>query len=238
MDMLGKTHILIVDDDTEICRLLARHLGDFGLTSHAVNNGAAMTQAMHAHQFDAVILDLMLPGENGFSLCRQLRHTSDIPIIMLTARGESADKVLGLELGADDYILKPFDPRELIARLHTILRRFRTTTTKSRATDFIEFDGWKLHRLSRHLLAPDAMVVPLSNAEFRLLLAFLERPRRVLTREQLMDAARGYGMSAFDRSIDLLVSRLRRKLRDTSKSPMLLKTVRGEGYILDVKDVQ
>lgn len=238
--MEAKTHVLIVDDDTDICQLLSRHLNDFGIGPHTVSNGAAMMKAMGEQSFDAVILDLMLPGEDGFSLCRQLRKTSDIPILMLTARGEPTDKVVGLELGADDYVVKPFDPRELIARVHTILRRAKAAPKagNSRSLDIIEFDNWKLNRISRHLVTPDAMIVPLSNAEFRLLTTFLERPRRVLTRDQLMDAARGHGMSAFDRSIDLLVSRLRKKLRDESKSPRLLKTVRGEGYILDVKDVQ
>jgi two-component system OmpR family response regulator len=163
-----------------------------------------------------------------------VRSVGDTPIIMLTARGESADRVVGLELGADDYVVKPFDPRELVARIHTILRRARGSSTPGEQ-DTVQFAGWRLSHLKREITTPAQLVVPLSNAEYRLLCAFLERPQRILSREQLMDAARGRTVEAFDRSIDLLVSRLRQKLGDDPKQPQLLKTVRGEGYLLDSK---
>ena len=236
------TRVLIVDDDAEICRLLCNYLLDFGFLPIGVENGVDMRAAMATHHFDLIVLDLMLPGEDGLTLCRHLRTTTDIPIVMLTARGESTDRVVGLELGADDYILKPFDPRELVARIHSILRRSRTgnKTEKNELAvgDQIGFEGWKLNRTLRQLTSPQHMVVPLSNAEFRLLWAFVERPRRVLSRDQLMDAARGHLINVFDRSIDLLISRLRQKMKDDPKQPRLLKTVRGEGYMFDVRVVR
>ncbi len=238
-----KTHtkVLIVDDDNDIRDLLCNYLHDFGLEATGVENAIAMRAAMATQEFDILILDLMLPGEDGLSVCRHLRATSDIPIIMLTARGESADRVLGLELGADDYIIKPFDTRELVARIHSVLRRSKAERPSPEASishdDRIVFEGWTLNRTLRQLTSPQQMLVPLSNAEFRLLWAFVERPRRVLSRDQLMDAARG-DLNAFDRSIDLLVSRLRQKMKEDPRSPRLLKTVRGEGYLFDAKIVR
>ncbi len=175
------------------------------------------------------------PGEDGLSLCRWLRSTSDIPILMLTARCEPTDRIIGLELGADDYMAKPFEPRELVARIQTVLRRVRDERSDQRST--IRFNTWRLNSVLRQLIAPDGLVVPLSNAEFRLLRVFIERPHRVLSREQLLDAARGRSIEAFDRSIDLLVSRLRQKLADDPKNPQLIKTVRGEGYLFDARDL-
>jgi two-component system OmpR family response regulator len=236
------TRVLIVDDDVEICELLSSYLTDFGMESQWVNDGNAMRSTMSGSHFDVIVLDLMLPGEDGLSLCRHLRTISDIRIIMLTARGEAADRVLGLELGADDYMIKPFDARELVARINSVLRRARTENetekTDAELGDLVSFEGWKLNRIARQLITSQQMIVPLSNAEFRLLWVFLERPRRVLNRDQLMDAARGHSASAFDRSIDLLVSRLRQKLGDDPKEPRLLKTIRGEGYMFDAKVVR
>lgn len=234
--MEQSAQLLIVDDDIEICELLANYLHGFGLKAQTVHNGAAMRTAMMQQQFDLLILDLMLQGEDGLTLCRELRMKSNVPIIMLTARGEAADRIVGLELGADDYIIKPFDTRELVARIHAVLRRSRQDGIPASppAKDRISFNGWKLDRTLRQLISPQQMVIPLSNAEFRLLWAFVERPQRVLSRDQLMDAARGHMANAFDRSIDLLVSRLRYKLDDEPKNPRLLKTIRGEGYLFDV----
>lgn len=235
--MTKQTRALIVDDDAQIRELLCSYLTGFGIQGDGADDGAAMRTAMAKNDYDIVILDLMLPTEDGLSLCRQLRANTNIPIIMLTARGESADRVVGLELGADDYMIKPFDPRELVARIHTILRR----TKVEREDDVpgfgeeVGFEGWTLSRTSRQLTTPQRLVVPLSNAEFRLLWAFIEHPRRVLNRDQLMDLARGRTVEAFDRSIDLLVSRLRQKLNDDPKNPALLKTIRGEGYFFDAK---
>ncbi len=233
------TRALIVDDNIELRELLSGYLTRFNIASEAVGDGTGMRKALAASRFDVVILDLMLPGEDGLELCRELRSTSDIPILMLTARCEPTDRIIGLELGADDYMAKPFEPRELVARIQSILRRVRDDRDAPRPDErsSIRFDDWQLNGVLRQLQAPDGLVVPLSNAEFRLLWVFLERPRRVLNREQLLDAARGRSIEAFDRSIDLLVSRLRQKLGDDPKSPRLIKTVRGEGYLFDAREI-
>jgi two-component system OmpR family response regulator len=235
--MQKPTRALIVDDDREICALLCTYLADFGIAARGVHDGAAMRRAITEQVPDVIILDLMLPGEDGLTLCRQLRASGNIPVIMLTARGEPADRVVGLELGADDYVVKPFDPRELVARVHTVLRRSRGDAVAGDASvgERISFEGWTLDVSTRQLTTPRQMVVPLSNAEFRLLWTFIERPRRVLNRDQLMDAARGQASTAYDRSIDLLVSRLRQKLDDDPRDPKLLKTIRGEGYLFDAR---
>lgn len=227
---------LIVDDDPDIRELLSHYLLGYNILADAVADGATMRCALSARRYDVVILDLMLPGEDGLVLCREIRAESDLPVIMLTARGEASDRVVGLELGADDYVVKPFEPRELVARIHAVLRRsWGPRETVASGADEVAFEGRRLNRVTRQVTGPDQLVVPLSNAEFRLLWSFIENPRRVLSRDQLMDAARGKAIEAFDRSIDLLVSRLRQKLGDDPKSPRLLKTVRGEGYLFDAK---
>ncbi|WP_410478878.1 response regulator [Pseudomonas sp. zfem005] len=233
------TRALLVDDDVPIRDLLCDYLARFNIEAVGVDDGEAMREALANAPFDVVVLDLMLPGEDGLSLCRWLRGESDIPILMLTARCEPTDRIIGLELGADDYMAKPFEPRELVARIQTILRRVRDDREGLRADQraSIRFDAWRLNGVLRQLQSPEGLVVPLSNAEFRLLWVFLERPRRVLSREQLLDAARGRSIEAFDRSIDLLVSRLRQKLGDDPKSPRLIKTVRGEGYLFDAREI-
>ncbi|VVE86870.1 response regulator [Pandoraea bronchicola] len=227
--------ILVVDDDVQIRTLLCDCLGDFGLTTAQAASGAEMHRALAEGGFDLVVLDLMLPDNDGLNLCREIRATSELPIIILTARGEMTDRIVGLELGADDYVVKPFEPRELVARIQTILRRVRAQTNgRPRASDECRFAGWRLHQTGRHLIASDNTVIPLSNAEFRLLNAFLAAPGRVLSREYLMDAARGKSINAFDRSIDVQISRLRQKLREDIKDSKLIRTIRGEGYMLDV----
>lgn len=231
------TRILIVDDDPEIRQLLSGYLTGFGFAATGVGDGDGMRAALAADTYDLVILDLMLPGENGLTLCRELRSTGNLPIIMLTARGEYADRVVGLELGADDYVVKPFDPRELVARINTVLRRLKVAGDRQEPglADEVGFAGWRLNRTTRQLTSPRKLVVPLSNAEFRLLWTFIESPQRILSRDQLLDAARGKMAEAFDRSIDLLVSRLRQKLDDDPKAPALIKTIRGEGYLFDAR---
>ncbi len=233
------TRVLIVDDDADIRELLCGYLERFGILGEGASDGVAMRAALQRGQFDAIVLDLMLPGEDGLSLCRSLRASSDIPILMLTARCEPTDRIIGLELGADDYIAKPFEPRELVARIQSVLRRVRDGREAPRGDErsSIRFDAWRLDSVLRQLEDADGMLVPLSNAEFRLLWVFLERPRRVLSREHLLDAARGRSIEAFERSIDLLVSRLRQKLRDDPKAPRLIKTVRGEGYLFDAREL-
>jgi two-component system OmpR family response regulator len=231
--------ILIVDDDAQIRDLLSDYLSGFGMTAEAVADGVQMEEALKRHAFDLIILDLMLPGEDGLSLCRRLRAKSGIPILMLTARGETTDRIVGLEVGADDYIAKPFEPRELVARIQSILRRTQGHMEQAAggARDSVSFAGWTLQLSMRQLVSDRGTVVPLSNAEFRLLSVFLEHPNRVLSRDFLLEEARGRNMDLFDRSIDILVSRLRQKLHggapgeDAASS--LIKTVRGEGYLFD-----
>lgn len=231
--------ILIVDDDAQIRDLLSDYLSGFGMEVTAVAGGAQMEAAMKSHPFDLIILDLMLPGEDGLALCRNLRAKSSIPILMLTARGETTDRIVGLEVGADDYISKPFEPRELVARIQSILRRTQSVIdhTLRAGSDSVTFDGWTLQLSMRQLVSASGTVIPLSNAEFRLLNVFLEHPNRVLTRDFLLEEARGRNMDLFDRSIDILVSRLRQKLNEGPQNDdaaaSLVKTVRGEGYMFD-----
>lgn len=234
---------LIVDDDQSLRELLCDYLQRFGMEPLAASSGQEMRQLLAEERVSIVVLDLMLPGEDGLSLCRWLRAKSDIPILMLTARCEAADRIIGLELGADDYMIKPFEPRELVARIQSILRRTGGETNATGVRPSVphavkHFDGWQLDSVLRQLRSPEGLLVPLSNAEFRLLWVFLERPGRVLNREQLLDAARGRTIEAFDRSIDLLVSRLRQKLQDPPRAPRLLKTVRGEGYLFDARSIE
>jgi two-component system OmpR family response regulator len=237
--MTNIVEVLIVDDDVAIRDLLIAYLSDFGFLASAASDGAEMRQALASRRFDIIILDLMLPSEDGLSLCRSIRTISDIPIVMLTARAESSDKVACLEVGADDYVIKPFDPRELVARLHTILRRAagksQAVALHTQPSNQIAFGGWILNRATRELTSPQQVVIPLSNGEFRLLWAFVEKPRVVLSRSELLSAARGRTMEAFDRTIDLMVSRLRQKLEVDVKTPQLLRTIRGEGYFLDAE---
>ncbi|MGH8370851.1 MAG: response regulator, partial [Gammaproteobacteria bacterium] len=200
----------------------------------AVAGGRGMEQAMEDTRFDLVVLDLMLPGEDGISLCRKLRASSTLPVIMLTARGEESDRIAGLETGADDYLPKPFNPRELLARIKSVLRRTRSLPeqlTPEEANGF-RFNGWQLATPTRQLLSPDGVVVSLSGAEYRLLCIFLQHPNVVLSREQLMEMLRGRELSMpFDRSIDVQISRLRQRLRDDGREPTFIRSVRGEGYV-------
>jgi two-component system OmpR family response regulator len=234
-------HILVVDDDEDITALLCDYLANFGFVTHAAGDGVAMRRVLAEHHIDLVVLDLQLPGVDGLTLANELRNKSRIPIVMLTARGSPIDRVIGLEMGADDYMSKPFEPRELVARIHTVLRRVKGTgedTPAAASSDFIRFDGWELHRTERRLTSPKGLVVPLSNAEFQLLSTFLKTPRRLFTRDELMSQARGRAMASVERSIDLLVSRLRHKLDDNPRDPTMIKTVRGEGYVFNVQAVQ
>jgi two-component system, OmpR family, response regulator len=234
--MVMMLSILIVDDDMQIRQLLRDYLTDFGMSVIAVADGKAMLDEMNKTSFDLVILDLMLPGDDGLTLCRNLRAKSDIPILMLTARGEAMDRVIGLEVGADDYIVKPFEPRELVASIQTILRitsrGIRENVGEQKEATFM---GWRLNYILRQLVSPQELVIPLSNAEFRLLTVLVEHPNRVLSRDFLLDEARGRNMDMFDRSIDILISRVRQKLNDDPRTPSIIKTVRGEGYLFDAK---
>jgi two-component system OmpR family response regulator len=229
-------HILIVDDDAEIRALLGTYLQKNGYRTTVAADGTAMWSALARTAVDLIVLDLMLPGEDGLTLCRKLRADSDTPVIMLTARGEETDRIVGLEMGADDYLAKPFSPRELLARIKSVLRRYHSLPRNLRADESreIEFAGWRLDPVTRHLYAPDGVLTSLSGAEFQLLKVFLSHPNHVLTRDQLMLFTRGREADPLDRSIDINVSRLRHRLRDDPADPSIIKTVRGEGYVLAV----
>jgi two-component system OmpR family response regulator len=225
-------HVLVVDDDREIRDLLGRFLKGHGFRVTAAADGRGMFEALSGGRFDLVVLDLMLPGEDGLSLCRRLRGESDLPVIMLTAMGEETDRIVGLEVGADDYLAKPFNPRELLARVRAVLRRAGTPGRAGEAPgDAITFDGWRLDLSRRELRRPDGALVPLTAGEFDLLAVLAERPGRVLSREQLLDLTRGREAQPFDRSVDVQLSRLRRKIEADPKEPAIIKTVRGGGYV-------
>ncbi len=226
--------VLIVDDDADIRTLLHDYLERNGYRCVAVADGRSMLAMLDQAPVDLIVLDLMLPGLDGLTLCRDLRARSDVPVIMLTARGEDTDRIIGLEMGADDYISKPFNPRELLARIKVILRRARGAV-RMRVGEHMQrmrFADWKLDLTTRNLVSPKGVVVALSGAEFRLLKVFLERPNRVLNRDQLMELTQGQGAEALDRSIDVLVSRVRQRLEEDAREPRIIKTVRGEGYVL------
>jgi two-component system OmpR family response regulator len=226
-------HILVVDDHREIRELIARFLAKHGLRVSLAQGGAEMRQAMRAGAFDLVVLDIMMPGEDGLTLCRHLRQTSDIPVILLTALSEDTDRIIGLELGADDYLTKPFNPRELLARIKAVLRRSAGPGREPSdgETQAWRFAGWTLDAARHALSDPSGQAIALGTAEFRLLLAFVTRPGLVLSREQLLDITAGRAAQLFDRSIDNLVSRLRRRIEPDPQEPRFIKTVWGSGYV-------
>lgn len=227
---------LLVDDDAEIRTGVQSYLQGFGFDVTAVGDGAGLRRAITAAAFDIVILDLMLPDESGLDLCRWLRGKSDAAVVMLTALGDPISRVLGLELGADDYMAKPFEPRELVARIHAVLRRSRRQADDVTSGDgLLQFAGWRFDRMKRQLISADDVVVPLSSAEYRLLSAFAQNAGRVLSRDRLIELTRAPGVDVNDRSVDLAVSRLRGKLGDPPRDPQLIRTVRGEGYLFDAK---
>jgi two-component system OmpR family response regulator len=225
-------HILVVDDDREIRRLLERYLAEHGFRVSTAADGRQMMRTLALGRIELIVLDLMLPGEDGLGLCRRVRQASQVPILMLTAVAAETDRIIGLELGADDYLSKPFNPRELVARIRAILRRGNgLAEAQSRRGEAYAFEGWRLNRVRRELQSPDGVLVPLSRGEIELLLAFVEHPQRVLNRDQLLDLAYGRSGGLFDRSIDVQVSRLRHKIEADPAQPKLIKTVRGDGYL-------
>ena len=227
-------HILVVDDDPDIRDLLSEYLDKQGFRVSTAADGRSMRMVLSRAAPDLIVLDLMLPGEDGLTLCREVRAKSDVPIVMLTAKTEEIDRVVGLEMGADDYLAKPFSPRELVARIKSILRRSRALPVNLRPDDAraILFAGWKLEIATRTLISPEGVAVPLSGTDFRLLRIFLDHPNRVLNRDQLIEMTQARDAGPFDRSIDLQVSRLRKRLNDNPKDPAIIKTSRGEGYVL------
>lgn len=229
-------HILIVDDDREIRELLASYLNKNGMQASTAANGRQMRAALEEHAVDLIVLDLMLPGEDGLLLCRELRAGKwrAVPILMLTALNEETERIVGLEMGADDYVAKPFSSRELLARIRAVLRRVRMlppSLQPSEVVQLLRFGDWQLDTTARHLLDASGTMVALSGAEYRLLRVFLDHPQRVLTRDQLLNMTQGRESDQFDRSIDLLVSRLRQRLEDDAREPRYIKTLRSEGYI-------
>lgn len=233
MRMMPTSHLLVVDDDREIRTLLTKFFTQHGYRVSVAGDGRIMMQVLQNARIDLIILDIMLPGQDGLSLCRLLRADSAIPIIMLTAKGEDTDRIVGLEMGADDYLPKDFNPRELLSRVRAVLRRSATPQIKelSAASPVLAFHGWRLVLARRQLFSPADVLVPLRPGEYDLLLALAERPQRILTRDQLLDIARGRAASVFDRSIDVQISRLRRKIEADPKEPEFIKTVRGGGYV-------
>jgi two-component system, OmpR family, response regulator len=230
--MDSEPHILIVDDDSQVRQLIGRFLRENGYRVTGARDGREMRETLASTAIDLIILDLMLPGTSGLDLCRELRATSSVPIIMLTAKGEDTDRIVGLEVGADDYLPKPFNPRELLARIRAVLRRAATKQPGEPTLGgrLIAFGDWTLDTLRREVTSADGVVVDLSGGEYDVLIAFIEHPNRILSREQLLELARNRASSAFDRSIDVQISRIRRKL-EGGTSPPLIKTVRGAGYI-------
>ena len=227
-------HILVVDDDSEIRDLVGKVLERDGFRISRAEDGAMMRRTLAENAIDLIVLDIMLPGKDGLALCRELRGAHDrTPIIMLTAKGDDIDRIIGLEMGADDYLPKPFNSRELIARIKAVLRRGASVSEPEDIVSqrFFCFDRWRLDVGKRELRSPEGVVVSLSSGEFDLLLAFVKRPQRVLTRDQLLDLTRGRAAVIFDRSIDIFISRLRKRLGDNSRDPDKIKTVRGGGYL-------
>jgi two-component system OmpR family response regulator len=232
-------HILIVDDDREIRELVSSYLKKNGLRVTAVADGRHMRSFLEANSVDLIILDVMMPGDDGLVLSRELRagRHKAIPIVMLTARTDEMDRIIGLEMGADDYLAKPFSARELLARIKAVLRRTRMLPPNlqvSEAGQLLSFGKWKLDTTARHLVDSDGTVIALSGAEYRLLRVFIDHPQRVLNRDQLLNLTQGRDAELFDRSIDLLVSRVRQRLGDDAREPTYIKTVRSEGYVFSM----
>ena len=233
----GPTRVLLVDDEASLREPLAEYLARQGFLVSQAEDAVRARALLLEETPDLVLVDIMMPGEDGLSLCRHLTEARDLPVILLTARGEATDRIVGLEIGADDYVVKPFEPRELVARIRSVLRRAARPASAPDEDAPYEFEGWRLDPLKRRLTDPEGTVVPLSSAEFRLLCAFLSHPRQVLDRDRLLDMVQGREAHLFDRAVDNQVSRLRRKIEEDSRDPKLIQTVWGGGYRLaaDVK---
>ncbi|MEO5587837.1 MAG: response regulator [Novosphingobium sp.] len=232
MSELAPIKLLLVDDEAALREPLAEYLSRQGFSVTQAASAAEARAQIRDETPDLALLDIMMPGEDGLSLCRHLTESRAIPTIFLTAKGEPTDRIVGLEIGADDYVVKPFEPRELVARIRSVLRRAsRGPADRQENEDFL-FDAWRLDPLKRRLIDPEGAIVPISSAEFRLLLAFLEHPRQVLDRDRLLDMVQGREAHLFDRAVDNQVSRLRRKIEVDSRNPQLIQTVWGGGYML------
>ena len=227
-----KNRILLIDDDARLAGMVADYLGRSGFEVTVAGTGSEGLARQKADGHDAIILDLMLPDMDGLEVCRTLRATDAVPVLMLTAKGDPMDRIVGLELGADDYLPKPFEPRELVARIRTVLRRVHRGSQPNGDDSNLNycFEEWTLDPLKRRLHDPEGVLVPISTAEFRLLRAFLNHPQQVLDRDQLLDMVQGRSAHLFDRAVDNQVSRLRRKIEANSRNPQFIQTVRGGGY--------
>ena len=233
MNQSAATRLLLVDDEAALREPLAEYLTRQGFVVHQAAGAAEARTWLRDEAIDLVLLDIMMPGEDGLSLCRHIAESKAIPTILLTARTETTDRIVGLEIGADDYVTKPFEPRELVARIRSVLRRTGKTAAATPIEDeVLVFDGWRLDPLKRRLSDAEGVVVPISSVEFRLLLAFVEHPRQVLDRDRLLDMVQGREAHLFDRAVDNQVSRLRRKIEADSRNPVLIQTVWGGGYML------
>ena len=224
--------LLLVDDEATLRVPLAEYLSRQGFAVTEADSAARARSVLRDDMPDLVLLDIMMPGEDGLSLCRHVIEARDIPVILLTAKGEATDRIVGLEIGADDYVVKPFEPRELVARIRSVLRRAGRSGTPAEDNETYQFEGWQLDPLKRRLLDRDGVVVPISSAEFRLLTALLDHPRQVMDRDRLLDLVQGREAHLFDRAVDNQVSRLRRKIEVDSRNPQLIQTVWGGGYLL------
>jgi two-component system OmpR family response regulator len=232
MDQTAPTRLLLVDDEPALREPLAEYLSRQGFAVAQAASAAEARSQLKNELPELVLLDIMMPGEDGLSLCRHLADAHQIPTILLTAKGEAMDRIIGLEIGADDYVVKPFEPRELVARIRSVLRRSAKGGAAPAEDEQFEFEGWHLDPLKRRLTDPEGAMVSISSAEFRLLMAFLEHPRQVLDRDRLLDMVQGREAHLFDRAVDNQVSRLRRKIETDSKAPTLIQTVWGGGYML------
>lgn len=232
--------ILLVDDEASLREPLADYLVRQGFIVIQAASAALARSRIREEAPDLVLLDIMMPGEDGLSLCRHIAETRAIPVILLTAKGEATDRIVGLEIGADDYVVKPFDPRELVARMRSVLRRSARNGSAALPTESFEFEGWQLDPLKRRLTDPEGALVAISSTEFRLLTAFLEHPRQVLDRDRLLDIVQGREAHLFDRAVDNQISRLRRKIETDRSNPQLIQTVWGGGYMLaaDVRRIE
>lgn len=239
MNETASPKLLIVDDESALREPLAEYLSRQGFAAEQASSAAQARTLLRDTRYDLVLLDIMMPGEDGLSLCRHLVEAQDTPVIFLTARAEATDRIVGLEIGADDYVVKPFEPRELVARIRSVLRRAARISSPLPEDENFEFENWHLDTVKRRLTDPDGAVVAISSVEFRLLMAFLEHPRQVLNRDRLLDMVQGREAHLFDRAVDNQVSRLRRKIEVDSRNPQIIQTVWGGGYMLatDVRRV-
>ena len=234
-EAVASAHVVLVDDDPGIRDVISEFLERHGFEVEAVADGAALGRALALRRPDIIVLDIMLPGEDGLTICRKLAGSDGPPVIILSAMGDETDRIVGLELGADDYLPKPCNPRELLARIKAVLRRRNEARRDHDLTAQCEFAGWRLDLVRRELRSPDGAIVNLSSGEFSLLRALVERPQRILTRDQLLDMARGPDSDAYDRAIDVQISRLRRKLGDSDGRSELIRTIRNEGYVFNAQ---